>query len=1272
MKHYYLLLAAVFAALSAPFANADPISPQQAMAIARNFSDIRSFVPKIIGNNAKPAPMTVAYTATSSNSSADNLLYVINRDRDNGFVVVAGDDAVANPVLGYTDSGSFSYDKIPDNLKWWLGEYARQIEYMTTHGITSAPAPTFESNAGPLITTRWNQYEPYNNLCPIKQNERVVTGCVATAMAQVINYYEWPKQGTGSHSYEWNGQTLSADFGSTTYDWDNMADIYDGSNSEAENDAVATLMYHCGVSVDMNYDISANGGSGAFSRDVLTALVEYFGYASDVILKSRDYYSYNEWLGMLKAEIDARRPIYYSAQSTSGGHAFVLDGYNTDGYFHVNWGWGGLSDGYYQIATLNPYEGQGAGAGSDSGFAYDQDAIFNLHIPEDGVEYEPETLFYIDQLLFAVANENGEYFVNYGTTTVSKADMTGFVFQRCYNRSPQTFNGSVGVYVEDDDGEIVNVYTSEVAGGVPSNYGWSLSMIVGNITMGDYADGHYRAYPCYIAEGDESPTRIAARKIGSGYVDITVTGDEVTLATQANALSNIIKSDILVYSNDEFNNNEYATILVNLTNTGTEYYNSNVCLILMDGNGNIAYPVNDGSADFYYPSSFVSVAPGEIKTLLFTQPITDFARDGETYYMTLYDTNLDSFEPVYTPINVNNPDIEIADYEVADDAPGNFTINMNFNNTSSTDYAGTVGALVFGPVSGEATSIPYIKMLDAEQMEIAAGGSGSVTLQGAMTDLAPGTYYINIYSNSHDFGYFLYEIKQPVPVIAGNVEITNEDPANLTLTASFKNPGVMSYTGAISAKIYEPDGNGGYAFVKTLDTQELSIPAEGQSQVVTFSGSFSEGTPGCTYQIRLCDDVSEAMLGSIEYTIEKPEVAIVGEINLVDENPASLTVTAVFENKAKWVMYAGTVKASVHDAVSGELITELGSQNLQINPGEQTEAIAFDGVFVDYVYGCTYQIRLYDDVSQTLLASLDYTVEQPEIAVVGEMELTDGDPASLTVTAVFENRAVWIDYAGTVSASIHNASNGERIALLASRELAIPVGGQSEITTFAGTFAEGAPGSTYLICLYDDESGTMLASLDYTVEQPDVAISGVPQITDDDPDKLTVTAVFENKAEWVDFEGSISAEIFDDEHVKSLDSQSVVIAAGEQSGTITFSGSFPEGVPGKDYRIYFSINGGITLMLPYVEYTVPETVGINGASAVWGVYPNPVDQMLNIAAAAAIERIMVYGISGTRVAAYDGDGSTAMQIDMGGLTAGTYFVRIITATGIETVKVIKN
>ncbi len=1170
MKHYYQLLAAVFAALSAPFANADPINPQQAVAIARNFSDIRSFVPKIIGNNAKPAPMTVAYTATSSNSSADNLLYVINRDRDNGFVVVAGDDAVANPVLGYTDSGSFSYDKIPDNLKWWLGEYARQIEYMTTHGITSAPAPTFESNAGPLITTRWNQYEPYNNLCPIKQNERVVTGCVATAMAQVINYYEWPKQGTGSHSYEWNGQTLSADFGSTTYDWDNMADIYDGSNSEAENDAVATLMYHCGVSVDMNYDISANGGSGAFSRDVLTALVEYFGYASDVILKSRDYYSYNEWLGMLKAEIDARRPIYYSAQSTSGGHAFVLDGYNTDGYFHVNWGWGGLSDGYYQIATLNPYEGQGAGAGSDSGFAYDQDAMFNLHIPEDGVEYEPETLFYIDQLLFAVANENGEYFVNYGTTTVSKADMTGFVFQRCYNRSPQTFNGSVGVYVEDDDGEIVNVYTSEIAGGVPSNYGWSLSMIVGNITMGDYADGHYRAYPCYIAEGDESPTRIAARKIGSGYVDITVTGDEVTLATQANALSNIIKSDILVYSNDEFNNNEYATILVNLTNTGTEYYNSNVCLVLMDGNGNIVYPVNDGSANFYYPSSFVSVAPGETKTLLLYQPIIDFIRDGETYYMTLYDTNLNAFEPAYTPINVNNPDIEIANYEIADDAPDNFTINMNFNNTSSTDYAGTVGALVFGPVSDEATSTQYIKMLDAGQMEIAAGGSGSVTLQGAMSDLAPGTYYINIYSNSHDLGPFLYEIKQPVPVIAGNVEITNEDPANLTLTASFKNPGVMSYTGAISAKIYEPDGNdGGYAFVKTLDTQELSISAEGQSQVVTFSGSFSEGAPGCTYQIRLCDDVSEAMLGSIEYTIEKPEIAIVGEMELIDDNPDHIVVAAVFENKAKWVAYKNLVRIQIHDAESGALITVFNPPvTLEIPAGGKSETVIFSGTFSEWVVGGRYQIRLYEAYKSKALASIDYTIENPLLGVI-DGRVVDGNPENLTLSVVFENYAEsQIDYEGTMK-----------------------------------------------VLIFDGETGKM--------------VNG------------------------------------------NFDEQVVSIPIGKQSETVTFSGSFPEGVPGKVYSIYFSPYDD-ALILPYVEYTVPETVGIDGASAIWGVYPNPVDQMLNIAAAAAIERIVVYGISGTRVAAYDGDGSTVMQIDMGGLTAGTYFVSIITAAGIETVKVVKN
>ena len=164
--------------------------------------------------------------------------------------VVAGDDAAPEMVLGYSATGgTFSYEQAPENLRYWLGEYARQIEYMANNGLTAdqlAPAATFDTEVAPMITTQWDQDAPYNDQCPVLKGKRTYTGCVATAMAQLMNYHEWPKQGTGSHSYTWNNQVLSADFGSTAYDWDNMADTYDGSNSNAENEAVATLMYHCG------------------------------------------------------------------------------------------------------------------------------------------------------------------------------------------------------------------------------------------------------------------------------------------------------------------------------------------------------------------------------------------------------------------------------------------------------------------------------------------------------------------------------------------------------------------------------------------------------------------------------------------------------------------------------------------------------------------------------------------------------------------------------------------------------------------------------------------------------------------------------------------------------------------------------------------------------------------------------------------------------------------------------------------------------------------
>ena len=254
----------------------------------------------------------------------------------------------------------------------------------------------------PLIQTKWNQNKYYNNLCPAVSDGidgKAFTGCVATAMAQIMKYWSYPSSGIGSHFYTWREQTLSANFGETTYDWNNMADYYEyyyvnGTDpyaqglpepSEVEISAVATLMYHCGVSVEMNYGGNSTGGSGAANYYVANALKTYFNYKNTAQHKQKSYnstvyYTDDQWIAMLKAELDADRPIQYGGQDPNpngGGHAFVCDGYNSDDYFHFNWGWAGHYNGYFSINNLDT--GAYGEAGSGNGvYTRDQEAVIGI------------------------------------------------------------------------------------------------------------------------------------------------------------------------------------------------------------------------------------------------------------------------------------------------------------------------------------------------------------------------------------------------------------------------------------------------------------------------------------------------------------------------------------------------------------------------------------------------------------------------------------------------------------------------------------------------------------------------------------------------------------------------------------------------------------------------------------------------------------------------------------------------------------------------------
>lgn len=313
-----------------------------------------------------------AKSRAATTASRSDAYYVFNNDAG-GFVIIAGDDAVT-PVLGYTSTGSFDAENLPDGLKDLLKSYERQIAALGDNYVANRTATRAGFTGEKLLkTAEWNQYAPFNKYTP----NNYVTGCVATAGAIVMKHHGYPAKGTGSHSYTWNGKTLTANF-EHDYDWASMPAKYDGTN-DAAFDGVARLMADLGVAVEMQY---AKNGSGAYIGNMISALQKYFGYSKLTHLASINDMEAEAWNAKLRGEIDANRPILYSASDASaGGHSFIIDGYK-DESFSVNWGWGGYCNGFYRIGALNP---ESAGKPTGDKYIMGQTAVIGLQ-PSDGTE----------------------------------------------------------------------------------------------------------------------------------------------------------------------------------------------------------------------------------------------------------------------------------------------------------------------------------------------------------------------------------------------------------------------------------------------------------------------------------------------------------------------------------------------------------------------------------------------------------------------------------------------------------------------------------------------------------------------------------------------------------------------------------------------------------------------------------------------------------------------------------------------------------------------
>ena len=335
--------------------------------------------------------------------------YILNTG--DGFVIVSADD-IAVPILGYSDAGNFDPQNIPVNMYEWLQGYENDINRAISDGVSTSAetaanwtklsrgqglSPKRSRSVEALVSTKWNQSAPFNNLCPYDSShgERTVTGCVATAMAQIMKYWNYPTQGNGTQTYthETYGQQ-TANFGSTTYDWNNMLNTYSNSATQAQKNAVATLMYHCGVAVMMDYGVSSTGGSGAVTVGSSNgtaeyALKTYFLYKNTLNGCRRSDYTDQAWKNMLKTDLDASRPVIYTGRGEGGGHCFICDGYNNNDQFHFNWGWGGYCDGFYAINSLEPGTG-GIGSGNGT-YNESQSAIFGIE-PNAGLFAIPNAL----------------------------------------------------------------------------------------------------------------------------------------------------------------------------------------------------------------------------------------------------------------------------------------------------------------------------------------------------------------------------------------------------------------------------------------------------------------------------------------------------------------------------------------------------------------------------------------------------------------------------------------------------------------------------------------------------------------------------------------------------------------------------------------------------------------------------------------------------------------------------------------------------------------
>ena len=709
-------------------ATAREIAPTEALQNALMALEDDAEAKEILQNGAD---LHLMYTQ----KSGEKTLFYVFETTEGGFLVASANDN-ANAVLGYTGYGTFREALAIPSFQSWVGDCTKALTFVANQPEASFKDDhnrqgSFRSKArranlpekiSPLLETiAWNQGAPYNRLCPLVQGSRCATGCVATAMAMVMKYWEWPIHGTGEASYTSSTYNLelSADFSQSTYEWKSMLNRYDGEYTDEEAAAVAKLMSDVGISVQMNYGPS----SGTSAQRVPIAFANYFYYNKGLKFLERCFFSSEEWNSIIKGELADKRPVLMTGINyvEMVGHEFVLDGYNAQGLYHVNWGWGGTSNGYFDVNFMSPdYQGIG---GSNGGYVAEQAILADLYPDREG---------------------NSEYAINmFCKSGLAFDEKKGFTME-LQNNSLIPYEGELGIIAEKD-GVIISKVMDSCSGNyaIPSmdqrGYFYKLDEL--GLTASQIGEGNKcYVYPAYKdAKGNyvkvSAPVykndRMAISCKG-GALAVDSPNDNVAKLSQVSlALDGLAFPGYPIYFKVQVKNEEGAGEFNNLI--GVEISNSKGTAL---GAGYDCKIIPGGSsADFYIKVEPRTLSAGSYRANIIYGFYNDYDK-----LSTKHTTFVVNPAPASARLAYSNA--VFFGNRVEEGAPVDITMDV----TNTGGYTEHEFAAYLFPNSGSG-EVYSVGVLGPVSCRITANKKNQIKISGIM-DLQPGSYFCQIRDNT--------------------------------------------------------------------------------------------------------------------------------------------------------------------------------------------------------------------------------------------------------------------------------------------------------------------------------------------------------------------------------------------------------------------------------------------------------------------------------------------------------------------------------------------